>query len=211
MGKTEKVVRSRRRGLRDVHVGIVTKNDIESYEVTDIVKIGRAISAKVSDKFSVTKIYSDDSVEEVASTYEGSDIELHLNTLAPQDRSIILGNLYKHGFLVKSSEDDPKEIAIGWRAKKANGKYEFVWYFCGKFPEGIEDNYETGEDKLKTQTNTLKGKFYARQKEDTIEEKRKHLYSIVVDEENLLEENKNATEAIKNWFKSVPEYKEDTL
>jgi phi13 family phage major tail protein len=206
--EAKKIVRTRRRGLKDVHVGRVITNDNTTYAVQDIVKLGKAISAKISDKFSVEKIYGDDAVEEVASTYEGSDIELELNTLAPQDRVIILGNLYKYGYLIKSSEDEAPEIAIGWRAKKGNGKYEFVWYYCGKFPEGIDDDYQTQEDKLKTQTNKLKGQFYARQKEDTIDSKKKHLYSIVVDEENLAAEDKDAAAAIQDWFSKVQEYKE---
>ena len=67
-------------------------------------------------------------------------------------------------------------------------------------------NYETQEDKVKTQTASLKGSFYARQKEDTIDGKKKNLYSIQVDESNLLESDTSAAQAIADWFAKVQEY-----
>ena len=67
-------------------------------------------------------------------------------------------------------------------------------------------NYETQEDKTKTQTASLKGNFYARQKEDTIGDKKKNLYAIQVDESNLIEGNTTAKAAIADWFSEVQEY-----
>ena len=67
-------------------------------------------------------------------------------------------------------------------------------------------NYETQEDKVKTQTAGLKGSFYARTKEDTIDGKKKNLYAIQVDESNLLEADTTASEAIADWFAKVQEY-----
>ncbi|MCR2013774.1 hypothetical protein NSB31_29405, partial [Bacillus cereus] len=137
--------------------------------------------------------------------YEGTEIDFSVNTLAPQDYTIIFENLYKHGFLLKAADDGAKEIAIGWRAKKRNGKYEFTWYYCGKL-ERPDMNYETQEDKVKTQTAGLKGTVYARTKEDVIESKKKNLYAIQVDEGNLLKEDTTAFEAINDWFSKVQEY-----
>ena len=150
-------------------------------------------------------MYSDDNVEEIVEQYEGTDIDFAVNTLAPQDYAKLYENLYKNGFLLKAAGDGAKEIAIGWRAKRRNGKYEFTWYYCGKL-ERPEMNYETQEDKVKTQTASLKGSFYARQKEDTIDGKKKNLYSIQVDESNLLESDTSAAQAIADWFAEVQEY-----
>ena len=52
----------------------------------------------------------------------------------------------------------------------------------------------------------MKGTFYARAKEDTIDSKKKNLYAIQVDESNLLEADTTAAEAITNWFAAVQEY-----
>mgnify|MGYP004672404723 CR=1 FL=1 len=206
-GNVQTIVRSRLCGAKDVHVAVVTKNETNEYITATPVKLARTLSVKVSDKFTQEKMYSDDNIEEIIESYEGTDLEVNVNTLAPQDYALLFENLYKNGFLLKASGDGAKEIAIGWRAKKRNGKYEFNWYYCGKL-ERPEQNYETQEDKTKTQTAGLKGTFYARSKEDTIDGVKKNLYAIQVDESNLLESDKTAAEAITNWFASVQEYSE---
>lgn len=197
MSEAEKVVRSRTKSLRDFHVALLTQNDASGYTASAPVKIARAISATISDKFSVEKIYSDDGVEDVVQTYEGTDIDFEVNSLAPQDKHLLFNHLYENGYLVKNKNDKAPELAIGYRAKKLNGKYEFVWYYCGRFGQGYDDKYETQQDKVTTQTATLKGSFYERAKDDN--------YAVQVDESNLLEGNTEAKAAIENWFKSVQE------
>lgn len=204
-GEIQTIVRSRLCGLKDIYVAVVNTNDGATYITGTPVKLAKALSAKVSDKFTQEKLYSDDNVEEIVEQYEGTDIDFSVNTLAPQDYAVLFENLYKNGYLLKASGDGAKEIAIGWRAKKRNGKYEFTWYYCGKL-ERPEMNYETQEDKVKTQTAGLKGSFYARQKEDVIDGKKKNLYAIQVDESNLIAADTTATEAISNWFSEVQEY-----
>lgn len=208
-GEVQTIVRSRLCGLKDIYVSEVITNDGITYETKTPVKLARALSAKVSDKFTQEKVYSDDSVEDIVEQYEGTDIDFSVNTLAPQDYAMLFENLYKNGYLLKASGDGAKEIAIGWRAKKRNGKYEFTWYYCGKL-ERPEMNYETQEDKVKTQTAGLKGSFYARQKEDTIDNKKKNLYAIQVDESNLMSADTSATAALAKWFEGVQEYTEPT-
>lgn len=209
-GEIQTIVRSRLCGLKDIYVAVVTANDGATYTTGTPVKLAKALSAKVSDKFTQEKLYSDDNVEEIVEQYEGTDIDFSVNTLAPQDYAMLFENLYKNGYLLKASGDGAKEIAIGWRAKKRNGKYEFTWYYCGKL-ERPEMNYETQEDKVKTQTAGLKGSFYARQKEDVIDGKKKNLYAIQVDESNLIAADTTATEAISNWFSEVQEYTGTTV
>ena len=202
---SETIVRSRLCGLKDIYIAEVSVNNGTTYTAGTPVKLARALSAKVSDKFTTEKIYSDDSVEDIVEQYEGTEIDFSVNTLAPQDYAKLYENLYKNGFLLKAAGDGAKEIAIGWRAKQRNGQYEFTWYYCGKL-ERPEMNYESQEDKTKTQTSSLKGTFYARQKEDTLDGKKKNLYAIQVDESNLMEEDTTAAEAIENWFSKVQEF-----
>lgn len=202
---SETIVRSRLCGLKDIYIAEVTANNGTTYTTKTPVKLARALSAKVSDKFTTEKVYSDDNVEDIVEQYEGTEIDFSVNTLAPQDYAALYENLYENGFLLKAAGDGAKEIAIGWRAKKRNGKYEFTWYYCGKL-ERPEMNYETQEDKTKTQTASLKGTFYARQKENTIEDKKKNLYAIQVDESNLIDGNTAAKTAIADWFSKVQEY-----
>ena len=195
--ETQTIVRSRTKSFRDLYVAPVTANTVDLYEAGTPVKLARAISGKVSDKFTSEKIYSDDGVEEVVEYYEGTDVEFEVNSLAPQDKQQLFGHLYEKGYLVKNKDDKAPEVAIGYRAKKLNGKYEFVWLYCGTFGQGYEGNYATQADKVETQTASLKGAFYERAIDGD--------YQIEVDESNLLETHTDAKSAITNWFAEVQE------
>lgn len=206
MSEPKTTVRHRYCGLRDVYVAKVNQNDTEGYTAGTPVKMARAIKAKISDKFTSEKLYSDDGVEGMLQAYEGTDVELEVNTLAAADRAAFFGQAYLNGFLLKSAEDEAPEVALGYRVRRLNGKFDFVWMYCGRFAQGNEDNYETEADKKNAQTNTVKGEFYQREKMDKVDGKDVHLYEIRVDESNLATEDTGAAAAIKAWFGKVQEY-----
>lgn len=202
MSAVEKVVRSRTVSFRDIYIAKVTKNDTTGYETDTPVKLARAISGKISDKFTVEKIYSDDGTEDTNEYYQGTDVELEVNSLAPQDKALLFGHLYEKGYLVKNKDDKAPEVAVGYRAKKLNNKYEFTWLYCGTFGQGYDDNYATQEDKVTTQTATIKGAFNERACDGN--------FAVQVDESNLLAEHTDAAAAIKDWFSKVQEPAEAT-
>ena len=193
----QQIVRSRTCGSRDFYIAIVKQNTATGYVTEVPVKLARAIKAKIDEKWTSEKIYSDDGTEEVINSYEGTEVELEVNALAPQDRVNLFGQLYENGFLVKSSDDKAPEVAVGWRERKLNGKYEFKWLYCGKFAEGISEEASTKEGKLSPTTKSIKGSFYERSIDNR--------YEISVDESNLVVENTDAKAAIENWFSKVQE------
>lgn len=206
MSEPKTTVRHRYCGLRDVYVAKVTQNDTEGYTAGTPVKMARAIKAKISDKFTSEKLYSDDGVEGMLQAYEGTDVELEVNTLAAADRAAFFGQAYLNGFLLKSAEDEAPEVALGYRVRRLNGKFDFVWMYCGRFAQGNEENYETEAASKTAQTNTVKGEFYQREKMDKVDGKDVHLYEVRVDESNLATEDTGAAAAIKAWFGKVQEY-----
>ena len=194
---TREIVRSRTCGCRDFYIAKITQNTQAGYATEKPVKLARAIKMKGDDKWSSEKIYSDDGTEEVITSYEGTEVELEINALAPQDRAIAFGQLYENGFLVKTSDDRAPEVAIGWRERKLNGKYEFIWLYAGKFAEGISEEANTREGKISPTTKSIKGTFYERNMDNA--------YELSVDESNLISEDTNAKKAIEDWFSKVQE------
>lgn len=209
---TQNIVRSRRCGLRDIYLAKVTKNAADGYTAGTPFKFARAIKAKITDNYNSEKIYSDDGTEDIVNTYQGTTVELEVNTLAPQDRAALWNRLWAEGYLVEASEDTPVELALGFRTRQLNGKYEFVWYYCGKFDQGQDEEYNTIEDKKNAVTSTIKASFYERAKADSLpnattgEVEEKHLVRVRVDESNLAETAAQAAAAIKAWFEEVQEY-----
>ena len=197
---TEKIVRSRTCGCRDLYVALVLQNTATQYLTGVPRKLSRMVKAKIDEKWSSEKVYSDDETEEVITAYEGTDVELEVNALAPQDRAFLFGQSYENGYLVKTANDMAPEVAVGWRERKLNGKYEFKWLYVGKFSEGISDEATTKEGKLSPTTKSIKGQFYERSLDNK--------YEISVDESNLIEEYADAKTALENWFSAVQEYQD---
>lgn len=191
------VVNTRRCGCKDIYIAIVNKNTATEYATATPIKLGRALNAKVTTKKTVESTESDDTIEETFESFDSIEIEFDVNKLSPEQKAILRGATYKDGFLINNVDDQAKEVAIGWRARQTNGKYEFVWYYCGKFNSGWDDQYETNGKKPKTQTDKMKGTFYGRQKDGNT--------SIEVDETFLLESHNDAKSAITDWFSKVQE------
>lgn len=194
----QQIVRSRTCGCKDLYAALVLQNTATQYVAGETRKLSRMVKAKIDEKWTSEKIYSDDETEEVITSYEGTDVELEVNALAPQDRAFLFGQRYENGYLVKTSNDMAPEVAIGWRERKLNGKYEFKWLFVGKFAEGISDEANTKEGKLSPTTKSIKGSFYERSLDNQ--------YEISVDESNLIDENTDAKTALADWFSKVQEY-----
>lgn len=194
---TQQIVRSRTCGCKDLYAAQVLQNTATQYVTGTPRKLSRMVKIKIDEKWTSEKIYSDDEPEEVIASYEGTEVEIENNSLAPQDRAFLFGQKYENGYLVKTANDEAKEVAIGWRERKLNGKYEFKWLYVGKFAEGISEEANTKEGKLSPTTKTIKGSFYERSLDGK--------YEISVDESNLIDDNTDAQTAIENWFSAVQE------
>lgn len=187
----------RRKGLRDIYVAKVTTNNGTTYTTETPIKLARSISAKIDVKRETQELYSDDAIEEVLNSLSSINVEINLNDLSPTQEALLLGCTYENGFLLDNKDDIANEIALGWRAKRTDGKWEMVWLYCGKFSEGNSENYETEKDKIATQTPTLKGTFYAREKDGN--------FRVRVNESYLEGTYTDAQTAITNWFSAVQE------
>lgn len=187
---------ARRVGMRDLYVAKVTANTSTEYTTGTPERLTKAINGKVATKKSSEKVYSDDGVEEIVEAFESVEVEFEGNDLNTKMRELLFGHKIIKGMQVYNSDDATEEVAIGWRSKRSDGKYEFIWLYSGKFEE-VEDEYETIADKSNPKTAKLKGVFYQRQKDKN--------YKVVVNESDLTDLDTEAKTVIQNWFSTVQE------
>lgn len=192
MGKSGRAV-----GLRDLTLAKVLTNTTEKYEADEPKKIFKAVSGKVTVKRSSEKIYSDDELEDTESALDSIDVELTGDKLTMERIADIYGCRFVKGMLIDNQDDSPAELALGYRVRESNGKYRFVWLYCGKFDGDDEDEHETRGEKPSPKTKTIKGTFYARKKDGN--------FRVRVHESELLETHTEAKEVIKSWFSEVQE------
>lgn len=71
----------------------------------------------------------------------------------------------QNGVIISASEDGGAPVAIGFRAKKANGKYRYFWLYKVKF--GIPaTNLTTKGESIEFSTPTIEGTVMRRNKVD---------------------------------------------
>lgn len=193
----QQVTKGRRMGLRDIYVALVTTDTATDYVTATPVLLSRSLSAKITEKKTTDTLYSDDSIEEFVEDFDSVDVEIELADLDPEKEALLKGSSFINGFLVDSGNDVSNTVAIGWRAKRTDKKYEFVWLYCGQFNDNVEDDYESKGDKIKTQSKTLKGSFRPRNKDEK--------WRVRVNEAYLQDSYTDAKTAIENWFSNVQE------
>ncbi len=158
MGKeTGKIV-----GLKDIHVALLVQDNAEGIQYDTPQKLARSIKAKITNKSSSSKEYSDDAVEDIIHNFDGLDIEIEVNKLTLAERALLQGaTIDTSGKLIESKDDIPPTLALGFKSKTSTGKYRFVWCLKGQFSPA-SDEYETETEKPNSKTASLKGEFYAR-------------------------------------------------
>jgi len=153
----------RRVGLKDITIALLTADTVDTLTTYEApTKLERSIKAQLTPKSTQVKLYSDDSVEEVINAFDSIDVEIELNQLTLKSRSMLQGSSLVKGVLVEKKTDIAPTLALGFKSKKSNGKYMYVWLYKGSFSLS-EDTFETEEVDVKDQTAKLKATFYARE------------------------------------------------
>ena len=109
-----------------------------------------------------------------------------------------------NGVVISTAEDGGDPVAVGFRAKKSNGKYRYFWLYRVKF--GIPATaLATKGDSITFNTPTIEGTILRRNKVDG---KGKHPWKAEVTEGDTAV----TAATITNWYKEVyePSYTETT-
>jgi len=149
-------------GFKDLHYALLTVDDDIAIDYSIPIKIAGAIDAKISPKVSTKTLFADDGPDEVSSTLGEIDVEIQVKDLPLDAQAALLGHTVTGGVLTKNSGDIAPYLALGFKSKKTNGKYRYVWLLKGKF-HLQEQEYKTQEDTPEFQTPSIKATFVKRQ------------------------------------------------
>lgn len=162
-------------------------------------QLAKAISADLSVELNEATLYADDGQAEAVKEFKGGTLSLGVDDIGHAVAADLVGaKLDKNGVLVSGSEDTSKYVAIGFRAKKANGKYKYYWLYRVLF--GVPaTNLATKGDSISFQTPTIEGSIFRRNKLDG---NKNHPWKAEV-----TETSENAA-VINKWYDAVyePEY-----
>ncbi|MHC1731972.1 MAG: major tail protein [Bacteroidales bacterium] len=148
-------------GVENLVYALLTDEDIPAYDT--VKSMAPLINIKVSPKINSESLYADNRKIEIVSSLGDIDVEIEQQDLPLEVQADILGHTLDEakGVLAYHSNDIAPYLALGFKIKKANGKYRYVWLLKGKFEEYSEEA-NTTEDKAKFTTPKLKAAFMPR-------------------------------------------------
>lgn len=162
------------------------------------VSLAKAMTAELSVELAEATLYADDGAAEVVKEFQSGTLSLGVDNIGLSVAADLTGaTVDDNGVLISASEDGGAPVAIGFRAKKANGKYRYFWLYRVIF--GVPStNLTTKGESIEFSTPTIEGTVYRRNKVDAFG---KHPWKAEVSEDDT----GLAAETISGWYSEVYE------
>ena len=185
-------------GLDKLYYAPITEDENGEETYGTPVQLAKAISAELSVELAEATLYADDGASEVVKEFKSGTLSLGVDDIGPSVASDLSGvTIDKNNVIIASSEDVTAPVAIGFRAKKSNGKYKYFWLYRVKF--GIPaSSLATKGDSITFSTPTIEGTIMRRNKPDG---KNNHPWKAEVTESDTGVE----TSVITNWYSKLYE------
>ena len=190
-------------GLDKLYYATITDDENGEEIYGTPTQLAKAISAELSVELAEATLYADDGAAEIVKEFKNGTISLGVDDIGSTTAAALTGvTVDKNNVVVSNSEDGGNPVAVGFRAKKSNGKYKYYWLYRVKF--GIPStNLATKGDSITFSTPTIEGTVLRRNKPDT---SGKHPWKAEV-----TEGDKDVPAAvISGWYTEVyePDYTE---
>lgn len=154
-------------GLDKLYYAPITEAPTTGYETYGTpVMLAKAISAELSIELAEATLYADDGAAEVVKEFKSGTLTLGVDGIGRSVAAALTGaQVDENGVLISASENGGDPVAIGFRAKKANGHYKYFWFYRVKF--GIPStNLATKGDSITFSTPSIEGTVLRRNKLD---------------------------------------------
>lgn len=153
-------------GLDKLYYAGITEDD-QGYETYGTPKVlAKAMTADLTVELNEATLYADDGAAEVVKEFKSGTLSLGVDDIGAQVAADLTGTtIDANGVIISTSEDGGDPVAVGFRAKKSNGKYRYYWLYRVKF--GIPaTNLATKGDSITFSTPTIEGTIMRRNRPD---------------------------------------------
>ena len=188
-------------GLDRLYYAPITEAPITGDETYGTpVMLAKAISAELSVELAEATLYADDGAAEVVKEFKNGKLTLGVDGIGRSVAAVLTGSTVdENGVLISASEDGGAPVAVGFRAKKANGKYRYFWLYRVKFG-APSTNLATKGDSITFNTPTIEG-IVLRRNKTAAGNNNLHPWKAEADEDDT-----DVTAAtIRGWYTSVYE------
>ena len=185
-------------GLDSLYYAKITEdqNGIETYGTPKV--LAKAMTAELSVELIEAILYADDGASEVVKEFKSGALTLGIDDIGSLVAQDLTGcKIDSNNVVVSRSEDGGSPVAVGFRAKKANGKYRYFWLYRVIFSVPAT-TLATKGDSITFSSPTIEGTVFRRNKLDG---ENKHPWKAEVTEGD----NGVSASTISSWFTSVYE------
>ena len=153
-------------GLDRLYYAKITEGENGDETYATPVSLAKAMTAELSVELAEATLYADDGAAEIVKEFQSGTLSLgvdYIGVIAAED--LTGAKIDDNKVLISASEDGGTPVAIGFRAKKANGKYRYFWLYRVKF--GVPaTNLATKGESITFSTPTIEGTVLRRNKLD---------------------------------------------
>lgn len=185
-------------GLDKLYYAKITEDDAGEETYGTPTQLAKAMTADLSVELNEATLYADDDAAEIVKEFKSGTLSLGIDDIGNTVASDLTGaTIDANKVVVSASEDGGEPVAVGFRAKKSNGKYRYYWLYRVKF--GIPaTNLATKGDSITFSTPTIEGTILRRNKADAFG---KHPWKAEVTEGDT----GVTASVIADWYKQVYE------
>lgn len=186
-------------GLDKLYYATITENPTTGEETYASPKpLAKAISAELSVEVAEAILYADDGPSEIVKEFKSGTLTLGVDDLGAEAAAALTdATLDANGVLISSSEDGGTPVAIGFRAARSNGTFQYFWLYRVKFALP-STTLATKADSITFSTPSIEGTILRRNKPDA---KGRHPWKAEATEGDP----KVKAEIITGWYQSVYE------
>ena len=129
--------------------------------------LAKAIAAELSVELAEATLFADDGPSEIVKEFKGGKLSLTVDDIGLAVAETLTGaRKDTKGVLVSSGEDVSQPVAVGFRARKSNGKFRYFWLYKVKFAVPSA-SLATKGDSIAFQTPKIEGTVMRRNKPDS--------------------------------------------
>ena len=185
-------------GLDKLFYSKITEDENGEETYATPVPLAKAMTAELSIELAEATLYADDGASEVVKEFQSGTLTLGIDDIGTAVAEDLTGaKIDSNKVLISAGEDGGTPVAVGFIAKKSNGKYRYFWLYRVKF--GIPaTNLTTKGESIEFSTPSIEGTVTRRNKPDS---QGKHPWKAEVNEDDTAV---NST-TISNWYKQVYE------
>ena len=117
-------------GLDMLYYAPITEDENGDETYGTPAKLAKAMTADLSVELAEATLYADDGASEIVKEFKSGTLSLGIDDIGNSIASVLTGaTIDSNNVVISASEDGGNPVAIGFRAKKSNGKYRYFWLY----------------------------------------------------------------------------------